>query len=178
MQYELKTLQKELGITFVYVTHDQEEALTMSDTVVVMNNGIIQQMGTPESIYNEPINAFVADFIGESNIFNGVMKADKDLEMLGHRLPCVDVGFEKDECVDVVIRPEDIVLKREDEGELVGIVTDCIFKGVHYETCLETDGKEWVVHNTKHFEVGEKRSIHVDPFDIHIMRKGEVANES
>lgn len=177
MQYELKTLQKELGITFVYVTHDQEEALTMSDTVVVMNNGIIQQMGTPESIYNEPINAFVADFIGESNIYEGVMRADKELELFGHKLTCVDIGYQKDEVIDVVIRPEDVVLKSADAGELIGTVTDCIFKGVHYETCLETYGYEWVVHNTKHYVVGEQKSIHIDPFDIHIMKKYEEVDD-
>lgn len=171
MQYELKTLQKELGITFVYVTHDQEEALTMSDTVVVMNNGIIQQMGAPEDIYNEPINAFVANFIGESNIFDGIMKEDKVLELFGHILPCVDIGFEKDELIDVVLRPEDIILRKADEGELVGTVTNCIFKGVHYETYVETYGNEWVIHNTKSFCEGEQVSIHIDPFDIHIMKK-------
>lgn len=178
MQYELKTLQRELGITFVYVTHDQEEALTMSDTVVVMNNGIIQQMGSPEDIYNEPINAFVADFIGESNIYSGIMKEDRVLELFGHTIECVDAGFSKNEEIDVVIRPEDITLKSEEEGELVGVVTSSIFKGVHYETCIETYGEEWVIHNTKNYEIGEKKSIHIDPFDIHIMRKDEVLNET
>lgn len=178
MQYELKTLQQELGITFVYVTHDQEEALTMSDTVVVMNDGIIQQMGTPEDIYNEPINAFVADFIGESNIFDGMMKEDKVLELFDHIFECVDTGFNKNENIDVVIRPEDIILKPEAEGKLNGVVTGCIFKGVHYETLVETFGSEWVIQNTKSFTIGDKVSIHIDPYDIHIMRKYEVANES
>ncbi len=171
MQYELKTLQKELGITFVYVTHDQEEALTMSDTVVVMNNGVIQQMGTPEDIYNEPVNAFVADFIGESNIVDGIMKQDKEIWMFGFSYPCVDKGFGANEQVDVVIRPEDISLLPEQQGKINGVVTDCIFKGVHYETCVVTEGFEWVVQNTKQFHPGEKVSINVDPFDIHIMKK-------
>ena len=171
MQYELKTLQKELGITFVFVTHDQEEALTMSDTVVVMNDGVIQQMGTPEEIYNEPINAFVADFIGESNIFDGIMIDDKRLKLFEHEFECVDVGFDKNEEIDVVIRPEDIDLSEPKEGNLVGEVTDCIFKGVHYETCVETFGLEWVIHNTKSYKEGEKVSINIDPFEIHIMKK-------
>jgi len=178
MQYELKTLQQELGITFVYVTHDQEEALTMSDTVVVMNNGIIQQLGKPEAVYNEPINAFVADFIGESNIYDGVMKRDKVLELFGHMFECVDTGFEENEIVDVVIRPEDVRLSRISSKEslnetelLVGKVTDCIFKGVHYETCIDTYGYEWVVQNTKNFTPGEYVNIEVDPYDIHIMKK-------
>jgi len=177
MQYELKTLQQELGITFVYVTHDQEEALTMSDTVVVMNNGIIQQLGKPEAVYNEPINAFVADFIGESNIYDGVMKRDKVLELFGHMFECVDTGFEENEIVDVVIRPEDVRLSRISSKEslnetelLVGKVTDCIFKGVHYETCIDTYGYEWVVQNTKNFTPGEYVNIEVDPYDIHIMK--------
>lgn len=171
MQYELKTLQKNLGITFVYVTHDQEEALTMSDTVVVMHNGVIQQMGTPEEIYNEPVNAFVADFIGESNIFEGVMVEDKVLKLFNHIFECVDTGFNKNQLIDVVIRPEDIQLKKAQEGALNGLVTNCIFKGVHYETCVETFGKEWVIQNTKSFKAGEAVSIHVDPFDIHIMKQ-------
>ena len=183
MQYELKTLQQNLGITFIYVTHDQEEALTMSDTVVVMNNGIIQQMGRPESVYNEPVNAFVADFIGESNIYDGVMKRDKVVEVFGHTFECVDTGFEEDELIDVVIRPEDVSLSRMPSkgaitsGELlVGKVTDCIFKGVHYETCIDTFGHEWVVQNTKNFTPGEYVNIEVDPFDIHIMKKQRKAD--
>ena len=171
MQYELKTLQKELGITFVYVTHDQEEALTMSDTVVVMNNGIIQQMGSPEDIYNEPVNAFVADFIGESNIMSGIMKRDKVIEFFGTVYECVDKGFGINEEVDVVIRPEDILLQGPSEDKVNGQVTDCIFKGVHYETIVMTDNFEWVIHNTKNFTPGDTVSINVDPFDIHIMKK-------
>jgi len=183
MQYELKTLQRELGITFIYVTHDQEEALTMSDTVVVMNNGTIQQMGKPEAIYNEPVNAFVADFIGESNIYEGTMKQDKELELFGHMFECVDTGFAENESVDVVIRPEDVrlykILSKESErdgGILVGQVTDCIFKGVHYETCVDTYGYEWVVQNTKNFIPGEHVNIEVDPYDIHIMKKQSEAD--
>lgn len=177
MQYELKSLQKDLGITFVYVTHDQEEALTMSDTVVVMNNGIIQQMGSPEDIYNEPINAFVADFIGESNIFSGIMEADGMVTIFGHTFKCVDKGFEIKEAVDVVIRPEDIILGPKSDETLVGQVTDCIFKGVHYETCVQTLGQEWVIHNTKSFSEGDEVGIYVNPFDIHIMKKVGVADE-
>jgi len=183
MQYELKTLQKELGITFIYVTHDQEEALTMSDTVVVINNGTIQQMGKPEAIYNEPDNAFVADFIGESNIYEGTMKQDKELELFGHMFECVDTGFAENESVDVVIRPEDVRLYKipskeyaRDGGILVGEVTDCIFKGVHYETCVDTYGYEWVVQNTKNFIPGEYVNIEVDPYDIHIMKKQKEAD--
>jgi len=173
MQYELKTLQKELGITFVYVTHDQEEALTMSDTVVVMNNGVIQQKGTPEDIYNEPVNAFVADFIGESNIVEGIMRQDGVVEIFGRVYECVDKGFAVNEKVDVVIRPEDIKLLEPSENKINGQITSCIFKGVHYETCVMTDGFEWVIHNTKSFTPGENVSINVDPFDIHIMKKME-----
>lgn len=171
MQYELKSLQQDLGITFVYVTHDQEEALTMSDTVVVMNDGIIQQLGTPEDIYNEPINAFVADFIGESNIYEGIMHEDKVLELFGHMFECVDVGFEKKEVVDVILRPEDLILSGPEDGQLCGRVTDCIFKGVHYETCVDVSGSEWVIHNTKSFTPGEEVGISVIPFNIHVMRK-------
>ncbi|NLL06523.1 MAG: ABC transporter ATP-binding protein [Clostridiaceae bacterium] len=173
MQYELKTLQRELGITFVYVTHDQEEALTMSDTVVVMNNGVIQQMGTPEDIYNEPVNAFVADFIGESNIIKGIMKRDGLIEIFGRVYECVDKGFAIDEKVDVVVRPEDIKLLAPTEKTVNGEVTSCIFKGVHYETCVMTEGFEWVIQNTKNFKLGEKVGINVAPFDIHIMKKME-----
>lgn len=173
MQYELKTLQKELGITFVYVTHDQEEALTMSDTVVVMNNGVIQQMGSPEDIYNEPVNAFVADFIGESNIVTGIMKQDCVIEVLGHVFDCVDKGFAVNEQVDMVVRPEDIELLQPSDNTLNGKVTSCIFKGVHYETCVVTKDFEWVVHDTKSFKADEQVSINVDPFNIHIMKKME-----
>ena len=172
MQYELIRLKNELGITFIYVTHDQEEALTMSDTIVVMNQGYIQQMGSPEQIYNEPENAFVADFIGESNIVDGLMIHDELVEIFGAKFACVDKGFGTNQPVDVVIRPEDIDLVKPEEGTLQGIVTHLIFKGVHYEMEVTTpDGYEWVVHSTDMFPVGEKVGIHVDPFDIQIMNK-------
>ena len=172
MQYELIRLKNELGITFIYVTHDQEEALTMSDTIVVMNQGYIQQMGSPEQIYNEPENAFVADFIGESNIVPGLMIHDELVEIFGARFACVDKGFGNNTPVDVVIRPEDIDLLKPEEGTLQGIVTHLIFKGVHYEMEVTTpDGFEWLVHSTDMFPVGQQVGIHVDPFDIQIMNK-------
>lgn len=172
MQYELIRLKNELGITFVYVTHDQEEALTMSDTIVVMNQGYIQQMGTPEQIYNEPENAFVADFIGESNIVDGIMIKDELVEIFGARFACVDKGFGNYKPVDVVIRPEDIDLVKPEEGTLQGVVTHLIFKGVHYEMEVTTpDGYEWLVHSTDMFPVGQKVGLHVEPFDIQIMNK-------
>ena len=172
MQYELIRLKNELGITFVYVTHDQEEALTMSDTIVVMNKGYIQQMGTPEQIYNEPENAFVADFIGESNIVPCIIIRDELVEIFGAKFACVDKGFGKNQPVDVVIRPEDIDLVEPENGTLEGIVTHLIFKGVHYEMEVTTpDGFEWLVHSTDMFPVGKNVGIHVDPFDIQIMNK-------
>ena len=172
MQYELIRLKNELGITFIYVTHDQEEALTMSDTIVVMNQGYIQQMGTPESIYNEPENAFVADFIGDSNIVPGIMIRDELVEIFGAKFACVDKGFGNNTPVDVVIRPEDIDLVEPGQGTLSGVVTHLIFKGVHYEMEVTTpDGFEWLVHSTDLFPVGQKVDIHVDPFDIQIMNK-------
>ena len=178
MQYELIRLKNELGITFVYVTHDQEEALTMSDTIVVMNQGYIQQMGTPEQIYNEPENAFVADFIGESNIVDGTMIHDELVEIFGAKFACVDKGFGNNKPVDVVIRPEDIDLVKPEDGTLQGVVTHLIFKGVHYEMEVTTpDGYEWLVHSTDMFPVGQKVGIHVDPFDIQIMNKPESEDE-
>lgn len=172
MQIELKRIQQAMGITFIYVTHDQEEALTMSDTIVVMNQGYIQQMGSPEQIYNEPENAFVADFIGESNIVPGLMIHDELVEIFGARFACVDKGFGNNKPVDVVIRPEDIDLLKPEEGTLQGIVTHLIFKGVHYEMEVTTpDGFEWLVHSTDMFPVGQQVGIHVDPFDIQIMNK-------
>lgn len=172
MQYELIRLKNELGITFIYVTHDQEEALTMSDTIVVMNQGYIQQMGTPEQIYNEPENAFVADFIGESNIVPGIMLRDELVEIFGARFACVDKGFGCRKPVDVVIRPEDIDLVAPAEGTLTGICTHLIFKGVHYEMEIVTpDGFEWLVHSTDMCPVGQEVGIHVEPFDIQIMNK-------
>ena len=172
MQYELIRLKNELGITFIYVTHDQEEALTMSDTIVVMNQGYIQQIGTPERIYNEPENAFVADFIGESNIVPGLMIHDELVEIFGAKFACVDKGFGNNKPVDVVIRPEDIDLLKPEEGTLQGVVTHLIFKGVHYEMEVTTpDGFEWLVHSTDMFPVGQQVGLHVDPFDIQIMNK-------
>ena len=172
MQYELIRLKNELGITFIYVTHDQEEALTMSDTIVVMNQGYIQQMGTPEQIYNEPENAFVADFIGESNIVPGIMLRDELVEIFGARFACVDKGFGNNKPVDVVIRPEDIDLVDPSEGTLVGTCTHLIFKGVHYEMEVTTpNGFEWLVHSTGMCPVGKQVGIKVDPFDIQIMNK-------
>ena len=177
MQYELIRLKNELGITIVYVTHDQEEALTMSDTIVVMNQGYIQQIGTPEDIYNEPQNAFVADFIGDSNILDGIMVEDKLVEILGVKFPCVDVGFGRNCPVDVVIRPEDIDLVSPEAGTIQGRVTHLIFKGVHYEMEVEAHGYEWLVHSTDMVAVGEEVGIQVDPFDIQIMNKPESEDE-
>ena len=172
MQYELIRLKNELGITFIYVTHDQEEALTMSDTIVVMNQGYIQQIGSPEKIYNEPENAFVADFIGNSNIIGGIMIEDKLVEILSARFPCVDTGFGTNRPVDVVIRPEDVILSSPADGRLAGIVTHLIFKGVHYEMEVTTpDGYEWLVHSTGMYPVGTQVGIDVDPFNIQIMHK-------
>lgn len=172
MQYELIRLKNELGITFIYVTHDQEEALTMSDTIVVMNQGYIQQMGTPEKIYNEPENAFVADFIGESNILPGIMVRDRLVSIFGTEFECVDSGFGVNQPVDVVIRPEDIKLREPEEGIMQGEVTHLIFKGVHYEMEVKTpDGYEWLVQSTRMRPVGDKVGIYVKPFDIQIMNK-------
>ena len=177
MQNELKRIQRQMGITFIYVTHDQEEALTMSDKIIVMNKGYIQQMGTPEDIYNEPENAFVADFIGDSNIIDGIMLEDRLVEILGTKFPCVDEGFGKNRPVDVVIRPEDVVLKGEGEGIIDGIVTSLIFKGVHYEMEVEANGYEWLVHSTNCYPVGSRVSISVIPFNIQIMHKPESEDE-
>ena len=177
MQYELIRLKNELGITFIYVTHDQEEALTMSDTIVVMNQGYIQQIGTPEKIYNEPENAFVADFIGDSNIIDAVMVRDELVEILGARFACVDKGFGENRSVDVVIRPEDVELVRPEEGTICGVVSHVIFKGVHYEMEVMANGFEWLVQSTKMFPVGTKVGISVDPFNIQIMNKPESEDE-
>ncbi len=177
MQYELIRLKNELGITFVYVTHDQEEALTMSDTIVVMNQGYIQQIGTPEDIYNEPQNAFVADFIGDSNIIKATMVEDKVVKMLGATWQCVDVGFGKNTPVDAVLRPEDIDLVAPEEGTIQGVVTHLIFKGVHYEMEVLANNYELLVHSTDMFPVGTEVGIHVDPFDIQIMNKPESEDE-
>ncbi len=177
MQYELIRLKNELGITFLYVTHDQEEALTMSDSIVVMNQGYIQQIGTPEDIYNEPVNAFVADFIGESNIIDGVMLEDRLVRILDTKFPCVDEGFGQNCPVDVVIRPEDVELVEPEEGIIDGTVISIIFKGVHYEIEVLANGFEWLVHTTKMHEVGSKVGIRVIPFNIQIMNKPESSDE-
>ena len=171
MQLELKKIQKRLGITFIFVTHDQEEALTMSDTIVVMNKGKIQQMGSPEDIYNEPANAFVADFIGESNILNGIMLEDYKVKFAKNTFTCVDGGFNKNEDIDVVIRPEDIEITTPDKGMLTGKVNSVIFKGVHYEMEVITEDTTWIVHNIKHAEAGKIVGLIIDPESIHIMRK-------
>ena len=177
MQYELIRLKNELGITFIYVTHDQEEALTMSDTIVVMNQGYIQQIGSPERIYNEPENAFVADFIGDSNIIGATMIHDRLVEILGARFVCVDEGFGEDKPVDVVIRPEDVELTAPEEGIIEGVVTHLIFKGVHYEMEVTARGFEWLVHSTRMYPVGTPVGIKVDPFNIQIMNKPESEDE-
>ena len=177
MQYELIRLKNELGITFIYVTHDQEEALTMSDTIVVMNQGYIQQIGTPETIYNEPENAFVADFIGDSNILDAIMIKDKLVSILGAEFDCVDTGFGQNKPVDVVIRPEDIELVCPEEGTITGTVTHLIFKGVHYEMEVMANGFEWLVHSTGMFPVGTPVGIKVVPFNIQIMNKPESVDE-
>lgn len=171
MQYELIRLKNELGITFIYVTHDQEEALTMSDTIVVMNQGYIQQIGTPEDIYNEPENAFVADFIGDSNIIPSLMVQDELVEILGAKFACVDKGFGRNKPVDAVIRPEDVELVKPGEGTIDGEVTHLIFKGVHYEMEVTANGFEWLVHSTRLFPIGTKVGISLDPFNIQIMNK-------
>jgi len=171
MQWELKQIQQKTNTTFIYVTHDQEEALTMSDTIVVMNNGIIEQIGSPTDIYNEPVNAFVADFIGEANIINGTMIDDCRVRVLGVELECVDKGFGKNTPVDIVIRPEDIELVKPEEARLVGEVTDVVFKGVHYEMTVLCNGCEWLVHSTECTNVGEKVGMKVIPFNIQIMNK-------
>jgi spermidine/putrescine transport system ATP-binding protein len=171
MQIELKNMQRELGITFIYVTHDQEEALTMSDKIIIMNQGEIQQTGTPIDIYNEPENAFVADFIGESNIFDGTMPADCEVVFADRAFTCVDGGFQKNEAVDVVIRPEDIVLSKPEAGVLTGEVTSVVFKGVHYEMLIQEGPRTWMVHNTIMVPEGTQVGLSVQPNDIHIMHK-------
>ena len=177
MQYELIRLKNELGITFVFVTHDQEEALTISDTIVVMNQGYIQQIGTPEMIYNEPVNAFVADFIGDSNIINGTMIQDKVVEILGVKIPCVDEGFGCNTPVDVVIRPEDVEIIEPGAGFMDGDIVSIIFKGVHYEISIMANGYEWLVHTTKMYPVGTHVGINVIPFNIQIMNKPDSEDE-
>ena len=171
MQRELKAIQQQVGITFVYVTHDQEEALTMSDTIVIMKKGIIQQIGTPVDIYNEPKNAFVADFIGESNIIDGIMKKDLLVNFCGTDFPCLDTGFGENEPVDIVVRPEDITLTPYDKGQITGQVTSVTFMGVHYEILVESEHFTWTIHSIRNASVGENVGIYLHPDDIHIMHK-------
>ena len=171
MQIELKRIQQAMGITFIYVTHDQEEALAMSDTVVVMDEGKIQQIGTPEDIYNEPKNAFVADFIGESNIIDGIMRADGVVEIFNRRFQCLDKGFAKDEPVDVVIRPEDVDIVPEGQGQLKGTVTSVTFKGMQYDIIVDFDGFKWLIQTTDLSPVGSRIGIKIDPDGIHVMKK-------
>lgn len=177
MEYELIRLKNELGITFIYVTHDQEEALTMSDKVVVMNNGIIQQMGTPEQIYNEPENAFVADFIGDSNIIDAVMIEDKVVKICDTVFPCIDTGFGKNKPVDVVIRPEDLIIGKPGQGQLDGVVSHNVFIGVHYEMEIEAGGFTWLAQNTTSYPVGTEVSLSVIPENIQIMHKPQRKDE-
>ncbi len=178
MQMELKQMHKQLGITFIYVTHDQEEALTLSDTIVVMNNGKVQQIGKPDDIYNEPINPFVADFIGDSNILNGIMKSDFHVLTMYQEFECVDKGFAPNEHVDVVIRPEDIyIMARNDSAQINGVVQSCIFKGVHYEMTVITEkGYELLVQDYNKFEAGTEVSLIIKPFDFHVMHKNSDPN--
>ena len=171
MQIELKRIQQAMGITFIYVTHDQEEALAMSDTVVVMDEGKIQQIGTPEDIYNEPKNAFVADFIGESNIIDGIMRADGVVEIFNRRFQCLDKGFAKDEPVDVVIRPEDVDIFPEGQGQLKGTVTSVTFKGMQYDIIVDFYGFKWLIQTTDLSPVGSRIGIKIDPDGIHVMKK-------
>ena len=171
MQIELKRIQQQVGITFIYVTHDQEEALTMSDTIVVMDKGSIQQIGTPEDIYNEPKNAFVADFIGESNIIDGIMPEDNVVQMYGRRFPCLDGGFAPNEAVDVVIRPEDIDIVPVEQGQLTGTVTSVTFKGMQYDIIVDFRGFKWLIKTTDHCPEGARIGIKIDPDGIHVMKK-------
>ena len=171
MQIELKRIQQQVGITFIYVTHDQEEALTMSDTVVVMDKGNIQQIGTPEDIYNEPKNAFVADFIGESNIIDGIMHEDKVVGMYGKKFPCLDSGFAPNEPADVVIRPEDIDIVPVEQGQLTGTVTEVTFKGMHYDIIVDFRGFKWLIQTTDFSPVGSRIGVKIDPDGFHVMKK-------
>ncbi|MFE8694760.1 ABC transporter ATP-binding protein [Cytobacillus sp. FJAT-53684] len=178
MQYELRELQRRLGITFIFVTHDQEEALAMSDEIFVLNNGNIEQSGTPTDIYDEPINRFVADFIGESNIVPGVMLKDFSVQFAGKTFECVDGGFDPNEAVEIVIRPEDLEITKPENGKLRVHVDSQLFRGVHYEiSCNDQDGNEWLVHSTRKAIVGEEIGLTFDPEAIHVMRHGETEEE-
>ena len=176
MQNELKNIQTKTGITFIYVTHDQEEALSMSDTVVVMENGQIQQIGSPTDIYNEPENAFVADFIGESNIVDGIMISDYKVRFSGHTFDCVDKGFEKNQPIDVVVRPEDVDVVTPDKGMLEGTVTSVTFKGVHWEIIVDINGFKWMIQTTDFVAEGEHIGLYIEPDAIHIMNKSEFSD--
>ena len=176
MQNELKALHERTGITFVFVTHDQEEALSMSDTVVVMNDGVIQQIGTPEDIYNEPKNAFVADFIGESNILDGVMISDRRARFAGHTFDCVDGGFEPNEPVDIVVRPEDVDIVSPENGMLTGKVTSVTFKGVHFEIIVDIQNFKWMIQTTDYCAPGSTIGLYIEPDAIHVMKKSEYSN--
>jgi len=173
MQGELKKIQRQTGITFIYVTHDQEEALSMSDTVVVMANGHIQQIGTPVDIYNEPVNAFVADFIGESNIIDGVMLADLKVKFARHTFTCVDKGFAPGEAVDIVIRPEDVDVVPVNSGNLNGVVSGVTFKGDYYEIIVDVDGFKWMLETSDFVAEGETIGLYIEPDAIHVMKKSE-----
>ncbi len=177
MQNELKKIQKQTGITFIYVTHDQEEALSMSDVVVVMADGKIQQIGSPIDIYNEPKNAFVADFIGESNIVDGIMESDLQVTFSGHTFTCVDKGFAPKEEVDVVVRPEDVDVVSVDKGMLTGVVTSVTFKGVHYEIIVDIGGFKWMIQTTDFVGIDEKIGLFIEPDAIHIMKKSEYSGK-
>ena len=177
MQLELKRLQREMNITFIYVTHDQEEALTMSDTVVVMNGGKVQQIGTPEDIYNEPKNAFVADFIGESNILDGTMKADYRAYFSGREFKCLDAGFGVNEPVDIVVRPEDVDIVKKGEGMLDGIVTSVTFRGVHFEIIVDIGGFKWMIQTTDEHKPGEEVGLFIEPDAIHVMKKSKYSGK-
>ncbi|MGM9578750.1 MAG: spermidine/putrescine ABC transporter ATP-binding protein [Evtepia sp.] len=176
MQVELKKIQKQTGITFIFVTHDQEEALSMSDTVVVMSEGKIHQIGTPVDIYNEPVNAFVADFIGESNILDGVMLSDFKVRFSGQVFECLDKDFGKNEPVDVVVRPEDVDIVPLEQGQLTGVVTSVTFMGVHYEIIVDVSGFKWMIQTTDFVDVDEKIGIQLEPDAIHIMKKSEYSD--
>ena len=176
MQNELKNIQHKTGITFVYVTHDQEEALSMSDTVVVMADGKIQQIGTPTDIYNEPVNAFVADFIGESNIIDGIMLQDYKVKFAGQIFECLDKGFDKNEAIDVVVRPEDVDVVSPEKGMLTGVVTSVTFKGVHYEIIVDIKGFKWMIQSTDYVAPEQTIGVYIEPDAIHIMKKSEYSN--
>ncbi len=177
MQVELKNIQQSLGITFIFVTHDQEEALTMSDTIVVMDEGKIQQIGTPKDIYNEPENAFVADFIGESNILDGIMRKDYLAEFSGHKFECLDKGFAENEPVDVVVRPEDVDIVKPEDGMLTGVVTSVSFLGVHYEIIVDIGGFKWMIQTTDEAFEGDTVGLYIEPDAIHIMKKSQYSGK-